>query len=219
MIKSHVLESRLDLGLGQDGLALALDVTRRKALLLLAVPRPRAARHIADGAACGAWVHLCLWRQTQGSCACCHRPRLAFGDRQQPVEPFQAAIDTFPFGLELRDLQFKQPRAADMPQNATRIGYAARVNQPSGSEPTTSRQTVACASVNSEGGAEGMHRPASITTVDNSADDILPRFPWSPPKILDVYDAKPKGPPPFSQEVRFQIAPGGQRLCLHSFVG
>ena len=53
-----------------------------RALLLLGVPRHWAARHIADGPACGAGVHLCLRRQTQGSCACCYRPRLAFGHRQ-----------------------------------------------------------------------------------------------------------------------------------------
>ena len=61
--------------------SLALDDNRR-ALLLLGVPRARAALHIADGTACGAWVHLCLRRQTQGSCACCYRPRFAFGHRQ-----------------------------------------------------------------------------------------------------------------------------------------
>ena len=85
-----------------------------QASLLLAVPRKRAFRQIVDGAACGAWVHLRLWRQTQGSCACRHRSRLAFGDRQQPVEPFQATIDSGPFRLELCDLHFKQSRAADM---------------------------------------------------------------------------------------------------------
>ena len=86
-----------------------------QASLFLAVPRKRAARRIADGAACGAWMHLRLWRQTQGSRACRHSPRLAFGDRQQPVEPFQAAINPRPFRLELSDLHFKQPRAADVP--------------------------------------------------------------------------------------------------------
>ncbi len=85
-----------------------------RAPLLLAVPRLRAARQIADGATCGAGVHLRLWRQTQGSCACRHCSRLAFGDRQQPVEPFQATIDPGPFRLELRDLHLKQSRAADV---------------------------------------------------------------------------------------------------------
>lgn len=84
------------------------------AILILTVPRPRAARHIVDGTACGAWVHSRLRRQAQGSCACRHGPGLAFGDRQQPVEPFQAAINPRPFRLELRDLHFKQPRVADM---------------------------------------------------------------------------------------------------------
>jgi hypothetical protein len=61
-------------------------------------------------------------------------------------------------------------------QNWTRIGLAARVIHASGIEPTTSRETVACASVNSGGGDAGMRRPASMTTVANSDDDILPRF-------------------------------------------
>ena len=59
-----------------------LDAPDNRALFLLGIPRPRAARHIADGTACGAWVHLCLRRQTQGSRACCYRPRFAFGHRQ-----------------------------------------------------------------------------------------------------------------------------------------
>jgi hypothetical protein len=60
-------------------------------------------------------------------------------------------------------------------QYAIKIGWAARVSQFPGNDPTTSRQTWACASVNSNGGAGGVCRDASTMSVDISAEDFRPR--------------------------------------------
>jgi hypothetical protein len=60
-------------------------------------------------------------------------------------------------------------------QYAIRIGCAARVSQFPGNDATTSRQTWACASVNSDGGAGGVCRDVSTMSVDISAEDFRPR--------------------------------------------
>jgi hypothetical protein len=44
-----------------------------------------------------------------------------------------------------------------------------------------------------------MHRPASMTTVANSADDILPRFRMVYTKKVDVYDADAEAAVRFSR--------------------
>ena len=67
-------------------------------------------------------------------------------------------------------------------QWAIRIEKAAREIQRPGRLPTTSRQTAACASDNSAGAGAGRGRPASITMLDMSADDFLPRFIGFPQK-------------------------------------
>ncbi len=59
-------------------------------------------------------------------------------------------------------------------QWAIRIEKAAREIQRPGRLPTTSRQTAACASVNSDGTGGGRGRPASTTILATSAD-FLPR--------------------------------------------
>jgi hypothetical protein len=60
-------------------------------------------------------------------------------------------------------------------QYAIKIGCAARVSQFPGNDPTTSRHTWACASVNSDGGGGGVCRDVSTMRVDISAEDFRPR--------------------------------------------
>jgi hypothetical protein len=60
-------------------------------------------------------------------------------------------------------------------QYAIKIGWAARVSQFPGNDPTTSRHTCACASVSSDGGAGGVCRDVSTMSVDVSAEDLRPR--------------------------------------------
>jgi hypothetical protein len=60
-------------------------------------------------------------------------------------------------------------------QYAIKIGWAARVSQFPGNDPTTSRHTWACASVNSDGGAGGVCCDVSTMSVDVSAEDLRPR--------------------------------------------
>ncbi len=57
-------------------------------------------------------------------------------------------------------------------QYAIKIGWAARVSQFPGNDPTTSRHTCACASVSSAG---GVCRDVSTMSVDVSAEDFRPR--------------------------------------------